>query len=163
MNITLNFDTSSKNDAALLSKLLDALALLPPINACAEPPAAGGEESETEIEQKKRGRKPKAEPAPLPPVVSGQEWRVPNPPEPSPVPEPVVEVQAQAEPELPLETNTVATATELTLDDVRGALQGYTAKHGVPAGIELLKKFDAGRISELNADQYAAFVEACGV
>ena len=54
-----------------------------------------------------------------------------------------------------------APAKPLSLDEVRAALQQFTAKNGVPAGIDLLKTYGAGRISELNADQYADFVERC--
>jgi hypothetical protein len=53
----------------------------------------------------------------------------------------------------------IATAT---LDDVRTALQAFTASKGVPAGIELLKEFGAARISELKADQFGAFILRCG-
>lgn len=49
-----------------------------------------------------------------------------------------------------------------TLDEVRAALQGYTARHSIEDGIELLKEFKAGRISELKADDYTAFVAKCG-
>lgn len=55
------------------------------------------------------------------------------------------------------------TATATTLDDVRAALQGFTAAKGVPAGIELLKEFGAARISELKAEQFAAFIGKCEV
>lgn len=56
-----------------------------------------------------------------------------------------------------------ASAAAPTLDDVRAALQGFTGSKGVPAGIELLKEFAAARISELKAEQFAAFIEKCGV
>lgn len=49
----------------------------------------------------------------------------------------------------------------LTLDEVRAALQTFTASKGVPAGIELLKEFGAGRVSELDAGKYANFVAKC--
>lgn len=52
-------------------------------------------------------------------------------------------------------------AIPLTIDDVRAALQSYTAKAGIDGGIQLLKNFGAQRISELKAGDYAAFVEAC--
>lgn len=54
-----------------------------------------------------------------------------------------------------------ATTGSLTLDDVRSALQKYTQKHSIEAGIELLKKFGAQRVSELAADRYAEFVGGC--
>lgn len=49
----------------------------------------------------------------------------------------------------------------VSIDDVRAALQIFTGIEGVPAGIELLKKFGAARISELKVEDYAAFIEAC--
>lgn len=49
-----------------------------------------------------------------------------------------------------------------TLDDVRAALQAFTADKGVPAGIELLKEFGAARISELKSEHYGAFIAKCG-
>lgn len=54
-------------------------------------------------------------------------------------------------------------AKPLTLDEVRAALQQFTASKGVPAGIELLKKFNAGRISELEEGDYASFVAECAL
>lgn len=54
-----------------------------------------------------------------------------------------------------------STDKPLTLDEVRAALQAFTAAKGVPAGIELLKKYNAGRISELAEENFAAFVADC--
>lgn len=53
-------------------------------------------------------------------------------------------------------------AKEYTIDDVRGALQAFTAKAGIEGGIQLLRNFGAQRISELKASDYAAFVAGCG-
>lgn len=49
----------------------------------------------------------------------------------------------------------------VTIDQVRDALKGYTMKNDVKAGIALLAKFGAQRISELEPNQYAAFVVEC--
>lgn len=157
MHITFNFDTSSKQDAVILSKLLDALGEIQAVQA------GDAETQEPAAEpEKKRGRKPKAEPAPVPEVVSGQEWKMPEA-EPADTPD-APEVEAVAEPELPLEAAPVAApAKAYTLDDVRGALHSLTVARGVPAGIELLKQFDAQRISELDAGRYAEFIKACAV
>ncbi|HEX3139921.1 MAG TPA: hypothetical protein VHQ87_07690, partial [Rhizobacter sp.] len=57
-------------------------------------------------------------------------------------------------------------AQHLTIDDLRAALQRFTAAHGMPAGIELLKGFECARISELaekGDDVKAAFVAKCPV
>jgi hypothetical protein len=41
--------------------------------------------------------------------------------------------------------------TPVSIDDLRSALQAYTSAKGMPAGIDLLKKFGCSRISELAA------------
>lgn len=74
-----------------------------------------------------------------------------------PAPEPVEAVEAVVEAE-PVEPEP---AKAYTIDDVRAALQSYTAKAGIDGGIQLLKNFGAQRISELKAGDYAAFVGAC--
>jgi hypothetical protein len=48
--------------------------------------------------------------------------------------------------------------TSHTLDDIRAALKGYTTKHGMDAGIALLAKYGAQRVSEVPAEKYAEFV-----
>lgn len=73
--------------------------------------------------------------------------------------EPVTEAAAASTSESADAAKVPAAAS--TIDDVRAALQAYTAKHGVPAGIDLLKGFGAARISELKDADYAAFVEKC--
>ena len=50
-----------------------------------------------------------------------------------------------------------------TIDEVRAALQSFTTAKGMPAAIELLKSYNAGRISELKPEQYADFVKKCNV
>ena len=56
-------------------------------------------------------------------------------------------------------TTAPAASASLTLDDVRAALMTYTKKHSMDAGVELLKKFGAQRISELPAEKFAEFVK----
>jgi hypothetical protein len=56
----------------------------------------------------------------------------------------------------PSAATTLPPATEqptvsVSIDDLRAALQGYTSAKGMPAGIELLKKFGCSRVSELAA------------
>ena len=72
------------------------------------------------------------------------------------VAEPVVDTTPVAEPE----TKSVSDKPA-SLDEVRAALQAFTAKSGVPAGIELLKKYNAARISELEEQHYGAFIADC--
>lgn len=50
----------------------------------------------------------------------------------------------------------------LTVDDMRVALQSFSRKNGVPASVELLKKYNASRISDLAVDRYADFLKECG-
>jgi hypothetical protein len=56
---------------------------------------------------------------------------------------------------------TLPTAESFTIDDVRAALQRYTAANSMPQGIALLKNYGAGRISELREDQYSLFISEC--
>jgi hypothetical protein len=51
-----------------------------------------------------------------------------------------------------------------TLDAARAALKALQARHGVDnmaVPLEVLSKFSAGRISEVQPDQYPAFIAAC--
>ena len=156
MQISFNFDTSIPSDVAALTSVLAsldrAMAQTAPTEVRSEPmppaPAAPEPAAEAPAEKPKRGRKPKAEPAePAEPdeVRSGEEW--------------VGAAQAEtAEPAAPAEP-----PKAVSLDEVRAALQQFTAAKGVPAGIELLKKFNAGRISELAAEHYTAFVAECAL
>lgn len=51
-----------------------------------------------------------------------------------------------------------------TLDDARKALQDVQAKYGtadMAKPLEILGKFGAGRVSEVKAEDYAKFVDAC--
>jgi hypothetical protein len=61
-------------------------------------------------------------------------------------------------------TDTPAAAPEirLSLDDVRACLQSFSRKNGVPASVELLKKYGASRISDLDVKHYEAFRQECG-
>lgn len=77
----------------------------------------------------------------------------PEPEAPAPEPE-ATPVPPAAEPE--------PTGPVLTVDDMRAALHSFSRKQGVPASAELLKKFDASRISDLNPARYADFLKECG-
>ena len=51
-----------------------------------------------------------------------------------------------------------------TLDDVRAALKDVLAKYGtadMEKPLALLSQFGAGRVSEVKAEDYAAFIAAC--
>lgn len=88
-----------------------------------------------ETAPKKRGRKPKSETAPEP--------------------EQIAAVDDAPEPEATDNNNPP------TIDDVRRALQEYTVRHSVPAGVALVKEFGAERVGEINPGDYHAFVKRC--
>ncbi|WP_104668682.1 hypothetical protein [Ensifer adhaerens] len=70
---------------------------------------------------------------------------------------PAVEEQAPAEP-------AKESAQPITLDDLRAALQVFTAKNGIEAGMPLLAQYNARRISEMAEqpeDAKAAFIKEC--
>ena len=151
MQITFTFDTTNKSDLDLLNKITDFAAKAQD----AQPEVAGNTGSTatgvSSLSPEGSGvSEPVAEQAPAAPVKKSRAKKEAAP---------VVELEAPAEePELELAEPEAKT---YTLDEVRAALQQFTAKSGVPAGIDLLKSFNAGRISELDADDYAAFVERC--
>ena len=150
MNIT--FDTNNPKDLEFLDRFLAVVAptVAPAVAPYESPtlPCEGngvGEEAEVDAApatDKKRGRKPKE-------VVA------------------VERVKESASPVEPQSgTDAVVSAPHdkpLTLDDVRAALQQYTAVKGIVEGMRLLRKYDAGRVSELSADKYSAFIAECGV
>lgn len=76
------------------------------------------------------------------------------------VPEPVTEEAAVSTPESAGAAK--VPAASFTLDEVRAALQAFTAKNDISTSMALLKEFGAARISEVKAEDYAAFVEKCG-
>ena len=70
---------------------------------------------------------------------------------------PAVEEQASAEP-------AKESAQPITIDDLPAALQVFTAKNGIEAGMPLLAKYNARRISEMveqPEDAKAAFIKEC--
>lgn len=71
-------------------------------------------------------------------------------------PAPAVEEQAPAAP--------AQEAAPITIDDLRAALQVFTAKNGIEAGMPLLAKYNARRISEMaeqSEEAKAAFIKEC--
>jgi len=157
----ITFDTTNPKDLQILEQLFANLNL-PATSADAQPEVAsntgstatgltlspegsGVDESAAPAvapvtEKPKRTRKAKEETAPVEENVSKETEKV----------------DTSAEP-------VAASDKPLTLDEVRAALQSFTATKGVPAGIELLKDFGATRISELAAEKYNDFVVKCEV
>ena len=60
------------------------------------------------------------------------------------------------------DTPVVPPEIRLSLDDVRACLQSFSRKNGVPASVELLKKYGASRISDLDPKHYQDFRAECG-
>lgn len=160
MQITFSFDTSNKTDLDLLNKITDFAAQVQ--GAIKAQPEVAGNTGTT------------ATGFNLSPEGSGVSGAGalgdPRADQPAPAPEkktrakksaPAVEASAPEKPTLSQSEPAETADKTYTLDEVRAALQQFTAKSGVPAGIDLLKTFNAGRISELDADDYAAFVERC--
>lgn len=128
----IKFDPANPADIEAVQKILALLDHVPVEAINAAPEAPAPTAEPAAPAPAKRGRKPKAA---AEPVVAEE------------VVEPVVaKPTAQA---------------SYTIDDVRAALQQYTAAHGVTGGIALLKSFHASRISELPAASYAEFIGQC--
>jgi hypothetical protein len=72
------------------------------------------------------------------------------------------EPAAVAEETTATDTPVVPPEIRLSLDDVRACLQSFSRKNGVPASVELLKKYGASRISDLDVKHYEAFRAECG-
>ena len=70
-------------------------------------------------------------------------------------------LSAAAEETTATDTPVVPPEIRLSLDDVRARLQSFSRKNGVPASVELLKKFGASRISDLDVKHYGAFAQEC--
>lgn len=155
MQISFNFDTSNAADVAALTTVLASLdkAVAKPAapdavqkmdaTPAAEPVAETA--PEPVAEKPKRGRKPKEQAAA--PVVE----------------EDAPQAEPQAEPQVDEPQITHSDPAVFTLDEVRSALQQYTAAKGIGAGVALLKEFGAGRISELAEGDYASFVAGCAL
>lgn len=176
MQLTLAFDTDNKTDLTFLNKILDLASSMQDAQpAVAQNTGTTGPEVSTlssgasgvdegaataaapVTEKAKRTRKPKEE---KPEVVTGQEWKAAAEQVEKPVDTQAAEEPAPLE-AAPAEAAAASPSKVYSLDEVRAALQQFTAAKGVPAGIELLKKFGAGRISELADTDYASFVAEC--
>lgn len=140
----------ASNTGSTVSGSSPAIGVFPPEDSGVSRGEAAAAAS-TPAAEKRRGRpaKVKPEPAPVPEPVRIQVPARPSVPEPEPTPEPVAAAPVADK--------------VLTMDDVRTALESFIAKHGLPDGKALLKAYNAGRISELAAEDYAEFVRDCAV
>lgn len=169
----ITFDTANPQDLEILKQLL-VLAQLPkspsrhhPLDADAQPQVAnsGSAESVVPTQSTEVSTVSGADTAPAPEIVEAPE----KPKRTRRVKEEQVEMvlevaeTPQNEEIQPVEPEKIAVeqSKEFTIDDVRSALQAFTTKAGIDGGIQLLKTFGAQRISELKADQYAAFIAGC--
>lgn len=147
MHISFNFDTSKEADLKMLTMLMARLDLSASETTTDDPAPEPRSEAEP-VAVKRRAR--------VRPEMRETEPQAEPEPQSKPDPEPAPSIEARSKPEqLPL--------IEYTIDDVRGALQMYTAEKGVAAGIAVLKSFGAGRISELKAEDYPAFMRECTI
>lgn len=100
-----------------------------------------------ESEKPKRGRKPKETAAPVTTTADTTETRVSAPTETKTV-EPVRPIMEPA-------------PKEITVEELRTALNKVSTKHGMQTSIKILKDYGANRISELPKEKHAAFIDAC--
>lgn len=137
MQITVTFDTADLTDNKIMSVMLANLEKL----TTEEPPAADNTKS--------RARRVKIQT-----------------PQPDPVQAEVVEEEPANDDQLVLDLgdepqSEPSEPVTYTLDDIRNALQTYIAAKGLPAGVELLKKYGTIRSSELEEQHYASFIKEC--
>ena len=163
--ITVQFDTANAADVSLFAGLFHGMNAQPGVasNPGTTSPvvltdapfqgdggvvgAADVVEAAPIVDKPKRTRKPKednvqdtVQPEQTAPVSVTEQH-----PEPQPVEAPVF--------------NESESAPIYTLDDVRSALQGFTATKSIEDAMALLREFGAARISELKEEDYAAFIE----
>ena len=117
-------------------------------SAAAEAAPTANEAAAPAVTEQKRGRgRPRKEAA--------QESTAPAVEEQAPAEQPQSDAKASADQE---------SAQPITIDQLRAALQTFTAKNGIEAGMPLLAKYNARRISEMveqsEADK-AAFIKEC--
>lgn len=161
----ITFDTSNPSDLKILERLLNTIDAAPTqpevventgtvASAVSSPRGSEGngvsapvaEQSAPAAPEKKRGRPAKEKVEAVAETVVGEH---------------VVESASEPVAEVIAVESVADNAVPATLDDVRAALQAFVGQNGMPAGLELLKEFDCARISELSADQYAAFMARC--
>lgn len=143
MNINFSTDNLTYFDLFLLRQLVEIMekqARNPEFLNGVEDEAEPAPATATAPAAKKRGR-PKADHLKV----------VEPPPAPAPAPEPAPQPEA----------GDTISSVEITIEDVRSALQSYSKAHSVAAAYELLKKYSATRISDLQPEHYASFVRDC--
>lgn len=139
INISINESTTSSQLAALSAALL----------------VLSGQTAQPAVAQNNTGSNVSGAPLILTP---SEDVTVSNEAAPPAASAPVKKRHSRSKPEEP-----VAPPPEppKTLDDIRAALQDYAGKHGIPASIDLLKKFNAARVSEVDESDYDHFIDLC--
>jgi hypothetical protein len=148
MQIQLNLDSSNQEDMEYLFNLLSGFGSDKPSTVPDDKTVVETDQRiavldkpvvEPAPEQPKRTRRTKAE------IEAAKAEEAANNPAPQPAAQPATTIPPATE----------QPAASISIDDLRAALQGYTSAKGMPAGIELLKKFGCSRISELAAKDEA--------
>lgn len=147
MKIEINTENFTYFDLWLLGKIQKAMEEHAGVGTDGDSPEYPPTEAEPEPVKNKRGRK-KADHLKV--VETVEETFV------DPADTAVVEETTATD------TPVVPPEIRLSLDDVRACLQSFSRKNGVPASVELLKKFGASRISDLDQKHYEAFRAECG-
>lgn len=154
----ITFDTTNPNDLKILTHLLQFS-----VEEKAQPQVAtnsGTTGSGSSLSDEASGVSESAAPAAAPAPVKEKKAKKSAVAE-QPKSEPASTEDAPTQEAAPEVRSGQEWAKAATLDDVRAALQTFTAANGVPAGIELLKKYGAARVSELAEANYAAFLADC--
>jgi len=154
----ITFDTSNPQDLALINKIIafaHGVEAQPQVaqnsgttatGSTLSPEGSGVDTGAAQAAAPVTEKKPRAKKSVAATATAGSEETQTSDP-----------VAAQQESDVGASTST----KPASLDEVRAALQAFTAKSGVPAGIELLKKYNAARISELEEQHYGAFIADC--
>lgn len=148
MKIEINTENFTYFDLWLLGKIQKAMEEHAGVGTDGDKPEYPSETANKEEPSKKKGRTKKADHLK---VVETVEETFSDPADAAVVEETTATDTPEAPPEI-----------RLSLDDVRACLQSFSRKNGVPASVELLKKYGASRISDLDVKHYAAFRAECG-
>jgi|GEM_PF-6972817 len=114
--------------------------------------AGNTNQADLPTQKARRGRPPKAATEPAAPA--SQDASVPDD----------SAVEATDEQTEPAQQPEPAKAEKLTIDDARNALRALQSRKGeadMAAALAVLGQFGANRISEVKAEDYAAFITAC--
>lgn len=164
MNLNISVNPNDLADVECAIQFLRGLVPAGPSEVAAVVESVKNEGAEPKAEAPRRTRKPKEDAQPAKEDAAAAVGKPSEAATSAPTTDTSMTATTSPQPEQPSTESSAASATatpDLTRDDARNALRTYTQKHGMDAGIALLQKFGAGRISELPADKYADFVKEC--